>query len=54
VQSVGDSATNRRLNTLADQIDPAVAVGELYRADRFAAPQQVWEQLQRTCPDLIA
>lgn len=49
----GDTAERRRLDTVADQIDTAVAIGELYRADRFAAPAQVWVQLQRACPDLF-
>lgn len=38
----GDAVERRRLDTIADQIDIAVAIGELYRADRFAAPAQVW------------
>jgi RNA polymerase sigma factor (sigma-70 family) len=49
----GDAAERRRLDVIADQIDTAVAIGELYRADRFAAPDQVWVQLQRACPDLF-
>lgn len=49
----GDPAARRRLDTVADQIDTAVAIGELYRADRFAAPQQVWAHLQQACPDLF-
>ena len=50
----GDAIERRRLDALADQVDTAVAIGELYRADRFAAPTQVWEQLRRACPDLFA
>jgi RNA polymerase sigma factor (sigma-70 family) len=49
----GDAAERRRLDTIADQVDTAVAIGELYRADRFAAPDQVWAHLQRACPDLF-
>ncbi|MFC8847432.1 MULTISPECIES: RNA polymerase sigma factor [unclassified Micromonospora] len=49
----GDSLERRRLDTVADQIDSAVAIGELYRADRFAAPDEVWVQLQRACPALF-
>jgi RNA polymerase sigma factor (sigma-70 family) len=49
----GDRRERQRLDTIADQIDTAVAIGELYRADRFAAPHDVWLQLQRTCPDLM-
>ena len=49
----GDAEARRRLDAIADQIDVAVAIGELYRADRFAAPTEVWEQLQRACPDLL-
>jgi RNA polymerase sigma factor (sigma-70 family) len=49
----GDAHEHRRLDAIADQVDTAVAIGELYRADRFAAPRQVWAQLQRACPDLF-
>lgn len=43
-----------RLAALAEQVDTAVAIGELYRADRFAAPTAVWQHLQDACPDLFA
>jgi len=49
----GDAEARKRLDAVADQIDLAVAIGELYRADRFAAPAEVWAQLQRACPDLL-
>ena len=49
----GDAAARQRLDTLADQIDVAVAIGELYRADRFAAPAQIWQDLRQACPDLV-
>ncbi len=50
---LGDALDRRRLEKLADQVETAVAIGELYRADRFAAPREVWEQLQRACPALF-
>jgi RNA polymerase sigma factor (sigma-70 family) len=49
----GDNVARHRLDALAGQIDTAVAIGELYRADRFAAPQEVWAHLQRACPGLF-
>ena len=49
----GDTDDRRRFDAIADQVDTAVAIGELYRADRFAAPPAVWAQLQRVCPDLF-
>ncbi len=48
-----DPVERQRLDHVADQVGTAVAIGELYRADRFAAPDQVWQQLQRACPDLF-
>lgn len=55
----GDAAASAhpdpaRFEAVADQIDTAVAIGDLYRSDRFAAPDLVWRQLQRACPDLLA
>jgi RNA polymerase sigma factor (sigma-70 family) len=39
----------------ADQLDLALAMGEVYRSDpRFAAPAEVWERVQAACPDLLA
>jgi RNA polymerase sigma factor (sigma-70 family) len=49
----GDAEARSRLEVVADQIDTVVAIGELYRADRFAAPDDVWRHLRRTCPDLL-
>lgn len=43
-----------RLAAVGEQIEAAVAIGELYRADRFAAPEEVWRQLRESCPDLLA
>jgi hypothetical protein len=30
-----------------------VAIGDLYRFDRFAAPSQVWDDLQARFPELL-
>lgn len=49
----GDAEARRRLDRIADQIDTVVAIGELYRADRFAAPSQVWQKVREVCPDLV-
>ncbi len=38
---------------VADQIDDIVAIGSLYRRDRFAAPIDIWSQLRATMPDLL-
>lgn len=37
----------------ADQLDMVVAIGDLYRRDRWAAPAAVWEDLERRFPDLL-
>jgi hypothetical protein len=38
----------------ADQLDLAVALAEVYRADPgWLAPDQVWTGLRRACPDLL-
>jgi RNA polymerase sigma factor (sigma-70 family) len=38
----------------ANQLDLALAMSEVYRSDpSFAAPREVWERLQRACPDLL-
>lgn len=37
----------------ADQIESVVAIGELYRVDRFAAPATVWASLRAAMPELI-
>jgi hypothetical protein len=38
---------------VARQLDAVVAIGELYRFDRFAAPARLWEELQARFPDLL-
>jgi hypothetical protein len=39
----------------ANQLDLALAMGEVYRSDpSFAAPREVWDRLQAACPDLLA
>jgi RNA polymerase sigma factor (sigma-70 family) len=40
-------------NKAADQIDRIVAIGSLYQRDRFAAPSEIWSQLQRAMPELL-
>jgi RNA polymerase sigma factor (sigma-70 family) len=37
----------------AKQLDDVVAIGDLYRFDRFAAPAQVWDELQTRFPELL-
>jgi RNA polymerase sigma factor (sigma-70 family) len=39
----------------AEQLDLALAMGEVYRSDpSFATPREVWERVQAACPDLMA
>lgn len=38
---------------VADQLEEIVAIGDLYRSDRFAAPATVWDSLVKTMPELI-
>jgi hypothetical protein len=38
---------------VAKQLDAVVAIGDLYRFDRFAAPARLWEELQARFPDLL-
>jgi RNA polymerase sigma factor (sigma-70 family) len=38
---------------VAKQLDAVVAIGDLYRFDRFAAPARLWEELQTRFPDLL-
>jgi RNA polymerase sigma factor (sigma-70 family) len=38
---------------VAKQLDAVVAIGDLYRFDRFAAPTRLWEELQARFPDLL-
>ncbi|MGF1664495.1 MAG: hypothetical protein ACFCVG_18870 [Kineosporiaceae bacterium] len=44
---------SRPLEPEADQLDMVVAIGDLYRRDRWAAPAAVWEDLERRFPDLL-
>jgi hypothetical protein len=41
------------LEPVAKQLDAVEAIGELYRFDRFAAPAEVWEELQARFPELL-
>jgi hypothetical protein len=38
------------IEPVAKQLDTVVAIGDLYRFDRFAAPAQVWDDLQSRFP----
>ena len=38
----------------AKEFDDVVAIGELYRFDRFAAPAALWDDLQQRFPALLA
>jgi RNA polymerase sigma factor (sigma-70 family) len=40
------------LEPVAKQLDSVVAIGDLYRFDRFAAPAELWADLQARFPDL--
>ena len=42
------------IEPLAKQLDDVVAIGDLYRFDRFAAPAALWDELQQRYPDLLA
>jgi RNA polymerase sigma factor (sigma-70 family) len=37
----------------AQQLDAVVAIGDLYRFDRFAAPTELWNDLQARFPELL-
>ena len=39
---------------MAKQLDDVVAIGDLYRFDRFAAPATLWDDLQQRYPALLA
>lgn len=41
------------IEPVARQLDAVVAIGELYRFDRFAAPGEVWDDLQARFPELL-
>jgi RNA polymerase sigma factor (sigma-70 family) len=42
------------IEPLAKQLDDVVAIGDLYRFDRFAAPAALWDDLQQRYPALLA
>jgi hypothetical protein len=42
------------IEPVAKQLDDVVAIGDLYRFDRFTAPAALWDDLQRRYPDLLA
>ena len=42
-----------RVEAVAQQLDAVVAIGDLYRIDRFTAPSQLWDQLRQKYPDLL-
>ncbi len=39
---------------VARQLDDVVAIGDLYRFDRFVAPAELWDDLSRRFPELLA
>jgi hypothetical protein len=41
------------IEPLARQLDTVVAIGDLYRFDRFAAPGELWDDLQARFPELL-
>jgi Sigma-70, region 4 len=41
------------IEPVAKQLDTVVAIGDLYRFDRFAAPSKVWDDLQARFPELF-
>jgi len=41
------------IEPVAKQLDTVVAIGDLYRFDRFAAPAELWDDLQARLPDLL-
>jgi RNA polymerase sigma factor (sigma-70 family) len=42
------------IEPVAKQLDDVVAIGDLYRFDRFTAPATLWEELQQRYPALLA
>ncbi len=42
------------IEPVAKQLDEVVAIGDLYRFDRFAAPASLWDDLQKRYPELLA
>jgi RNA polymerase sigma factor (sigma-70 family) len=41
------------IEPVAKQLDTVAAIGDLYRFDRFAAPAQLWNDLQARFPELL-
>ena len=41
------------IEPVAKQLDTVAAIGDLYRFDRFAAPAELWEDLQARFPELL-
>jgi hypothetical protein len=41
------------IEPVAKQLDTVAAIGDLYRLDRFAAPAQLWDDLQARFPELL-
>jgi RNA polymerase sigma factor (sigma-70 family) len=41
------------IEPVAKQLDEVVAIGELYRFDRFAAPPRLWDDLRQRFPELL-
>lgn len=41
------------IEPVARQLDQVVAIGDLYRFDRFAAPASLWNDLQQRYPELL-
>jgi RNA polymerase sigma factor (sigma-70 family) len=42
------------IEPVAKQLDSVVAIGDLYRFDRFVAPAELWDDLQDRFPELLA
>jgi hypothetical protein len=41
------------IEPVAKQLDTVMAIGDLYRFDRFAAPPELWHDLQARFPELL-
>ena len=41
------------IEPVARQLDEVLAIGDLYRFDRFVAPAALWEELQQRYPELL-
>jgi RNA polymerase sigma factor (sigma-70 family) len=42
------------IEPVAKQLDTVSAIGDLYRFDRFAAPSELWDELQARFPELLS